>query len=77
VIKISVHGHPGQPAIMVKARVMRDDGDQGMVLRFDELPRSIQRRLEEMVANLPGLPPGKRSDIQAPANVIGEVLGRG
>jgi hypothetical protein len=30
-----------------------------------------------MVANLPGLPPGKRSDIQAPANVIGEVLGRG
>jgi hypothetical protein len=77
VIKISVHGHPGQPAIMVKARVMRDDGDQGMVLRFDELRRSIQRRLEEMVANLPGLPPGKRSDIQAPANVIGEVLGRG
>jgi hypothetical protein len=74
-LKLAVHGHPGQPAIMVKATVIRDDGDDGIVLRFDDLPDSIASRLEEMVSRLPSLPPGKRSGSQT-ANVVSEVLGR-
>ena len=76
VLKLAVHGHPGQPAIMVKARVMRDDGKDGVVLRFEELPDSIARKLEEMVAKLPSLPSGKRASGTGPANVVGEILGR-
>ena len=72
VLKLAIHGHPGQPAIMVKATVLRDDGEDGMVLRFDELPASIASRLEEMVARLPSLPHGRRRT----GNVVGEVLGR-
>lgn len=77
VIKLSMHGPPGQPAIMLKAEVIRDDGDQGMVLRFEELPGSIQRRLEEMVAKLLSLPSGAGSGVQGPGNVVSEILGRG
>lgn len=76
VLKLAVHGHPGQPAIMVKAAVIRDDGDDGIVLRFEELPESIARRLEEMVERLPSLPQGKRGEAGTPSNVVSEVLGR-
>jgi hypothetical protein len=76
VLKLAVHGNPGQPAIMVKARVMRDDGKDGVVLRFEELPASIARRLEEMVAKLPSLPQGKRASADGPLNVVSEILGR-
>ncbi|MGI9590190.1 MAG: PilZ domain-containing protein [Myxococcota bacterium] len=72
VLKLAIHGHPGQPAIMVKATVLRDDGEDGMVLRFEELPASIAGRLEEMVARLPSLPHGGPRT----GNVVGEVLGR-
>jgi len=77
VLKLAVHGHPGQPAIMLKAIVVRDDGDDGVVLRFEDVPKSIGRRLEEMVGDLPALPPGKRGDGEGPGNVVTEVVGRG
>ncbi len=76
VLKLAVHGHPGRPAIMVKAKVVRCDGEGGMVLRFQELPDSIACSLEEMVSSLPSLPQGRQVGAAGPANILGEVLGR-
>lgn len=77
VLRLAVHGRPGQPAIMLKAVVDRDEGDDGIVLRFQDVPATIAQRLEEIVAELPALPPGKRGVVdETPATIVSEVLDR-
>jgi hypothetical protein len=76
-IKLAIYGRPGQPAIMLKAVVTRDEGDDGLVLRFHDVPTSIAARLEQIVAELPTLP-GERSAASPaqPGVVVTEILGR-
>jgi hypothetical protein len=79
-IKLAVYGRPGQPAIMLKAVVTRDDGDDGLVLRFHDVPTSIAARLEQIVAELPTLPIKRvKSPAASPAQpgvVVSELFGR-
>jgi hypothetical protein len=76
-IKLAVYGRPGEPAIMLKAVVTRDEGDDGLVLRFHELPASIAARLEQIVAELPTLPSESPDGSPAqPGVVVSEILGR-
>lgn len=79
-LRLAVHNRPGQPAVMLKAVVARDDGDDGLLLRFHEVPSSIAQRLEKIVGELPTPSPGERpgGDAAAPAPgvVVSEVLER-
>jgi hypothetical protein len=76
-IKLAVYGRPGQPAIMLKAVVTRDEGDDGLVLRFHDVPTSIAARLEQIVAELPTPPAEEPAASPArPGVVVTEILGR-
>ena len=76
-IRLAVYGRPGQPAIMLKAVVTRDDGDDGLVLRFHDVPTSIAARLEQIVAELPTLPiEGPDAPPAQPGVVVSEIFGR-
>ena len=76
-IRLAVYGRPGQPAIMLKAVVTRDEGDDGLVLRFRDVPTSIAARLEQIVAELPTLPIESPAASPAqPGVVVSEILGR-
>ncbi len=76
-IKLAVYGRPGQPAIMLKAVVIRDEGDDGVVLRFHDVPASIAARLEQIVAELPTLPDESPAASPAqPGFVVSEILER-
>jgi hypothetical protein len=76
-IRLAVYGRRGQPAIMLKAVVTRDDGDDGLVLRFRDVPTSIAARLEQIVAELPTLPIESPDASPAqPGVVVSEILGR-
>jgi hypothetical protein len=74
-LRLAVHGRPGLPPIMVKAVVSRDDGEDGIVLRFHEVPQSLSDRLGQIVDSLPTLPTGKRAGSRArPGVVVTEVV---
>ena len=76
-IRLAVYSRPGQPAIMLKAVVTRDEGDDGLVLRFHDVPTSIAARLEQIVAELPTLPTeGPDAPPAQPGVVVSEILGR-
>jgi len=76
-IKLAVYGRPGQPAIMLKAVVVRDEGEDGLVLRFHDVPASIAARLERIVEELPTLPGESPAGSPAqPGIVVSELLGR-
>ncbi len=72
-LKLAIHSRPGLPAIMVKAVVARDDGEDGVVLRFHELPDSIAARLEQIMDGLPSLRLGKRPSAR-PGVVVSEII---
>lgn len=76
-IKLAVYGRPGHPAIMLKAAVVRDEGDDGLILRFHDVPGSIAARLEQLVEDLPE-PPGEcpAGSPPRPGVVVSEILGR-
>jgi hypothetical protein len=76
-IKLAVYGQPGQPAIMLKAVVIRDEGEDGLVLRFRDVSTSIAARLERIVAELPTLPMEDPAASSAqPGVVVSEILER-
>jgi hypothetical protein len=76
-IKLAVYGRPGRPAIMLKAVVSRDDGEDGLVLRFRDVPTSIAARLEQIVSELPTLPVEERAGSPTgPGVVVSEILDR-
>jgi hypothetical protein len=76
-LKIAVHARTGLPAVLLKAEVARDDGDDGLMLRFLEVPPTIAARLEQMVSELPNLPTGKRAGSRAtPGVVVSEIMDR-
>ena len=72
-LKLAVHSRPGMPAIVLKAVVARDDGEDGVVLRFHDLPDSIAARLEQIMDGLPALPLGKRPSAR-PGVVVSEII---
>jgi hypothetical protein len=72
-LKLAVHSRPGLPAIMVKAEVTRDDGEDGVLLRFHDLPDSIAARLEQIMDGLPAMPLGKRPGAR-PGMSVSEIL---
>ncbi|MDJ0853075.1 MAG: PilZ domain-containing protein [Myxococcota bacterium] len=72
-LKLAIHGLPGLPAVMVKAVVARDDGDDGMLLRFSGVPASIAARLEKIIDALPTMPVGKRPSSR-PGVLVSEII---
>jgi len=52
-LRIALHVRSGEVPLVVKARVIRDDGERGMVLSFEGLSDADRAYLEKMVQSLP------------------------
>ncbi|MFQ5514965.1 MAG: PilZ domain-containing protein [Myxococcota bacterium] len=72
-LQIALHVSSDSDPLVVWARVSRDDGERGLVLRFHELGEADARRLEAMRRNLPTLE-AAGEDEQGAALVVSEVL---
>jgi hypothetical protein len=75
-LRIAVHARAGQPAIMLRAVVSRDDGADGLLLRFRDVPESIARRLARIVMELPQIGSGGHAGGTGPGVIVSEVLDR-
>jgi PilZ domain len=69
--QLAVHVGAADP-LFVTARVHRDDGERGIVLRFHALSPDGVRLLERMVAERPVVEPGERGEDTA--LVVSEIL---
>jgi hypothetical protein len=54
-LKLVLYGVEGSEPVFVRATVLRDDGDGGVALRFDDLGPKTQASLEKLIASLPVL----------------------
>jgi hypothetical protein len=74
-LDIAVHIRPdGQPLVVV-AEITRDDGPEGMALRFVDLSPAARAYLEEMVFALPAIVDSNSSEEDA-GLVVSEVVSR-
>ena len=51
-LKLALHAGPRSEPVLVSAVVDRDDGDEGVFLRFCELGNGEQRELDQMIGRL-------------------------
>lgn len=77
VLHLAIYAAAGEPPIAVRARVVRNDGAAGVALRFDEVSGGASRRIEELVARLPGVEPLQDGECAALGSVVSRVLGDG
>ncbi len=54
-LKVAVHVRPDGQPLVVSAEIVRDDGPNGMALRFAELSPAAQRYLSQMIDALPNI----------------------
>ena len=70
-LRVALYGSPGETPLVVDARVIRDDGERGLVLHFGTVPESAARYLEKLLDVLPILDGGRSP---APGLVVSEIL---
>lgn len=74
-LHVALYGDAGEAdPLLVWATVSRDDGEDGMALVFDEVPRSVARKLEALVCSLPAVESLHDDECAAMGTVVGEVL---
>jgi len=75
--KLALYGHGGDPALVLKAVVSRDDGWNGLVLQFRDVGPSAAAKLELLVTSLPAARATKGRGGRAPGVVVSEIVERG
>lgn len=74
-LKLALYGSRGVPPVAVRARVVRDDGADGLGLQFEPLADDARRRLGQLVDALSVLGRrGEGGEAERPRTVIGEVI---
>jgi len=74
-LKVAVHVRPDGQPLVVSAEIVRDDGPQGMALRFIDLSPATHTHLEEMVGALPSIIESNGSK-EGAGVVVSELVGR-
>jgi hypothetical protein len=74
-LKVAVHVRPDGQPLVVSAEIVRDDGPQGMALRFVDLSPAAHTYLEEMVGALPSIIESNGSK-EGAGVVVSELVGR-
>lgn len=70
-LRVALYGSPGETPLVVATEVFRDDGERGLVLRFDGSDDGARRYLAKMLDSLPVLDGGRES---AAGLVVSEIL---
>ena len=78
-LRIALHVRSGEVPLVVCARVLRDDGDRGVVLGFEDLSDAEKNYLDKMVGTLPVMSGEEGEDGESGENsgvVVTEILER-
>jgi len=74
-LKVAVHVRPDGQPLVVSAEIARDDGSEGMALRFVDLGPEASAYLEKMVSALPTIIESDNSK-KGKGVVVSEIIGR-
>jgi hypothetical protein len=75
-VRIAVHLKVSEDPLVVRARVQRDDGERGLVLRFHELDAASRESLERMVGFLPVLGRSSSQGDEGEVLLVSELIDR-
>lgn len=73
-LHLAIYGSADEEPFMVWATAARDDGEAGLLLRFDAVDPAIAARLEQVVANLPAVESLDDDEAHAMGTVVTEIL---
>jgi len=73
-MRLALYGFGGDAPAMVRATVVRDDGEDGLALRFDAVPPDVADRLEALVTSLPPIEPLCDGETAALGAVLSAIL---
>ena len=74
-LQIAVYARTGEQPVVVSAEVSRDDGDEGLALRFRDLSLAAKHCLGRIVESLPYLEVREAGD-EGESVVVSEILDR-
>jgi hypothetical protein len=72
VLRVALHGGTQSEPLVVLASALRDDGDDGLVLTFDDLSETQREQLDKIIAG--GLPVHANNDALEDASAMGETV---
>ncbi|NNL85778.1 MAG: hypothetical protein HKP27_09005 [Myxococcales bacterium] len=73
-LTIAVYGDAREEPYVLKAEVVRNDGPEGVALKFVDVPASVGQRLENLVLSLPGVESLQNGEADNIGTVISEIL---
>jgi hypothetical protein len=74
-LRIALYDTTRETPVVVMATVLRDDGEHGLALRFDDLAPEIAAHLEQIVAALPPVERLQDGEIGSMGTVVSEIVG--
>ena len=76
-LHLAIYGKAKEDPFLVWATVDRDDGEQGMAIRFDDLEPEVETTLEKLVVSLPAVESLHDEEPEAMGTVVSEILSKG
>jgi hypothetical protein len=73
-LRLAIYGAPREEPFVVRARVVRNDGDEGVGLRFEQIASGVASRLESLVAGLPSVESLRGGEANALGSVVSQIL---
>lgn len=74
-LRIALYDAAREAPVVVEARVVRDDGDHGLALRFENVPAEAAARVEQLVATLPPVECLFDGEAGSMGTVVAEIVG--
>jgi hypothetical protein len=73
-LRLAIYGEAREEPFIVRARVVRNDGDDGVGLRFEQIASGVAARLESLVASLPSVESLRGGETDALGSVVSRIL---
>jgi hypothetical protein len=75
-LQLAIYGAPREEPFLVRATVVRNDGDEGVGLSFEQVKGGVAARLESLVAGLPSVESLHGGEADALGSVVSRILQR-
>jgi hypothetical protein len=75
-LELAIYGAAREEPFIVRALVVRNDGEEGVGLRFENVPSGVAVRLESLVASLPSVESLQGTEADALGSVVSRILKR-
>jgi hypothetical protein len=73
-LRMAIYAAPDQGPFVVRATVVRSDGEDGVGLCFDRLPGDVAVQIESLVAGLPSVESLRGGEADALGSVVSRIL---